>query len=145
MIKAVLEWVYNTCKLCVILPKLKFISWTKTIHDILTKDETKAKNLETIIGRLNHTASIIPLARHFLTRVSFFHSKMNDLSWYQLRPNIRNRLKLHMRILHKARKGLLMKLIAYREPTRIYITDVCKIGMGGFSSKGRSWRWKIPK
>ena len=50
-----------------------------------------------------------------------------------------------MRIIRKAHKGILMNLITYCEPTRIYLTDACKIGMGGFSSKGRARRWQIPK
>ena len=64
------------------LPEPKFISWTKNIQDVLSKDETKVKNLKILIGRLNHTASIIPLARHFLAIIRFFHSKMNAFSWY---------------------------------------------------------------
>ena len=68
--------------MCVSLPEPKFIALTKTIQDIISKDETKAKNLETIIGRLNHTALIIPLARHLLARIGFFHSKMNTFAWY---------------------------------------------------------------
>ena len=50
-----------------------------------------------------------------------------------------------MRILQKARKGILMNLLTYHEPTRIYLIDACDIGIGGFSSKGRAWRWQIPK
>ena len=127
------------------LPKPNFIAWTKNIQDILSKDETKANNLETLIGSLNHTALIFPLARHFLVRIRFFHSNMNAFAWYQLRPNIHDDLKLHKRILQKSRKGTLVNLITYRKPTRIYITDTYKIGMGGFISKGRAWRWQIPK
>ena len=144
-IKVVLEWVYNTLTLCVRLTNPKFIAWTKTIQDILSKYETKTKNLETLIGRLNHTASIIPLDINFLVRIRFFHSNMNAYSLYQLRRNICDDLKLQMRIPQKARKDILMNLLTYREPTRIYLTDACEIGMGGLRSKGISWRWKIPK
>ena len=127
------------------LAEPKFIAWAKTIQDILSKYETKAKNLETLIGRLIDTVLIIPLARHILARVRFFHSKMNAYAWYQLRPNICDDLKIHMRILQKSHKGILTNLLTYREPTCIYIADACAIGMGGFSSKGRAHRWKIPK
>ena len=75
------------------------------------------------MGWLNHTVLIVPLARHFLTRIRFFHSKINIFAWYRLRPNIRDDLKLHMSILQKARKGILMNLITYRELTRIYLTE----------------------
>ena len=144
-IKVVLGWVYNTLTLCVSLPDPKFISSTKTIQGILSKDKTKSKNLETLIERLNHTASIIPSERHFLAIIRYFHSMMNDFSRYQFGPNIRDDLKLHIRILQNAHKGILMNLLTYLEPTRINLTDACKVGMGGFSSKGRAWRRKIPK
>lgn len=37
-----------------------------------------------------------------------------------------------------------MNLISFRQITNIYITDSCQSGLGGFSSKGKAWRWKIP-
>ena len=135
--RVVLGWLYNTRTLCVSLPNPKFIAWTKTIQDIISKYKTKAKNLETLMGRLNHTASIIPLARHFLARTMYFYSNINAFARYQLCPNIHDDLKLHMRILQKARKGILMNLLTYCEPTHIYLTAACEIGMGSFISKGR--------
>ena len=36
-IKVVLRWVYNTHTLIVSLPDTKFIAWTKTIQDNLSK------------------------------------------------------------------------------------------------------------
>ena len=63
------------------LPDTKFIACKKTIQDILSKDEKTSKNLEALIGRLNNTASIIPLARHFHAIIRYFHSKMNALAW----------------------------------------------------------------
>ena len=104
-IKVVLGWLYNTHAFWLILPEPKFTSWTNTIQDILSKDKKKAKNLETLMGRLNCTASIVPLARHFLEGIRSFHSKMNAFAWYRLRPNIREDLKLHMSILQKSHKA----------------------------------------
>ena len=97
--------------MCVSLLEPKFIAWTKTIKNIISKDKTKAKNLETLIGRQYHTASIIPLDIHFIVIIRFFHSNMNAFSWYQLRRNICDNLKLHMRIPQKDRKGISMNLI----------------------------------
>ena len=70
---------------------------------------------------------------------------MNAFNQYQLRSNTSNDLKLHMRILQKSHKGIYMNLLTYREPTRIYLTDACEICIVDFRSKGRSWRWQIPK
>ena len=131
--------------MCVILPKPNFIAWKKTIQGILSKDKTKSNNLETLIGRLNHKALVIPLSRHLHTRIRCFHSNINVFAWYKLRTNIRDYLKLHMKILHLAHKIISMNLLIYHKPTCIYLADACKIVMGGFSSKGRAGRWQIPK
>ena len=127
------------------LTRAQVHSLDKDYPGYLIKRRKKAKNLETLIGRLNHTESIIPLARHLLARIRLLHSKMNAFNWYRLRPNICDNLKLHMSIIQKSRKGILMNLLTYRELTCIYLTDACKIGIGGLSSKVRAWRWKIPK
>ena len=144
-IKVVLGWEYNTRTLCVSLHNPKFISWTKTIQEILSKDETKSNNQETLIGRLNHTAFIMILARHFLAIIRFFHSKINAFASYRLWTKICDDLKLYMGILQKARKVIPTNLLTYLEPARIYLTGACKIGIGGFGSKGRAQRWQIPK
>ena len=49
-----------------------------------------------------------------------------------------------MRVLQKSHEGISINLLTYHEPNCIYLTDACKIGMIGFSSKGRARRWKIP-
>ena len=110
-IKIVLGWLYNTRTLCVILTETKFIAWTKNIQDILSKDEIKANNLEMLIGRLNHTALIILLARHFFSRIRYFHSEMNAFAWYQLSTNSGENLKLYMWILLKSHQGILINLL----------------------------------
>ena len=97
-INIVLGRVYSTRTLCVSLPGPKFIAWTKTIQDILSKDGTNANNFELLIGRLNHKASIIPLERHLFTRIRYFKLKINAFSRYLLWTNICNDLKLHMKI-----------------------------------------------
>ena len=121
-IKVVLGWVYNTRTLCVRLLGAKFIAWAKTMQDILSKFKTKVKNLETLMGRLNYIASIVPLARHLLAIIMYSNSKTNAFPWYQLRPNICNDMKLHMRIPHKSHRGIWMNLLTYHKPTHIYLT-----------------------
>jgi hypothetical protein len=37
-----------------------------------------------------------------------------------------------------------MNLIAYRAPTRVYCSDSCPVGLGGYSNEGWAWRWRIP-
>ena len=37
-----------------------------------------------------------------------------------------------------------MNLLTHRIPTIVYRTDACKHGIGGYSSRGRAWRWELP-
>ena len=38
-----------------------------------------------------------------------------------------------------------MNLLVFRSPDLVFIGDASKHGMGGFNSKGRAWRFTIPK
>ena len=37
-----------------------------------------------------------------------------------------------------------MNLLTFRQPSRCHRTDSCELGLGGFSSVGKAWRWIIP-
>ena len=38
-----------------------------------------------------------------------------------------------------------MNLLVYRKPTKVYRSDSCPAGLGGYSSDGYAWRWYIPE
>ena len=45
----------------------------------------------------------------------------------------------------KAHNSISFNLIVFRQPTKIYISDACLYGMGGFSvTSGRAWMLKLP-
>jgi hypothetical protein len=52
-----------------ILPGDKFTAWTQYIVDALSSGTILFGDLESLIGRLNHAAYVIPLARHFISRL----------------------------------------------------------------------------
>jgi hypothetical protein len=66
--KLVLGWQINTRTLTISLPKDKFITWTAGINR-LSASRVKHKDLERLIGRLNHVAGIYKPMRHFLGRL----------------------------------------------------------------------------
>jgi hypothetical protein len=65
--KVILGWTVDTRKLSVALPQDKFRMWTGSVEDILRRHKSPipAKELETLMGRLNHASYVIPYARHF--------------------------------------------------------------------------------
>ena len=47
-------------------------------------------------------------------------------------------------ILRKANNGIDMNLLAFHAPDRIYHSDSCPAGLGGYSNEGHAWRFQIP-
>ena len=47
--------------------------------------------------------------------------------------------------LKTARSGIDMNLLVFRKPVKVYRSDACPAGLGGYSSDGNAWRWYIPK
>jgi hypothetical protein len=47
-------------------------------------------------------------------------------------------------ILDKANNGTNMNLLAFRTPNRIYCSDYCPAGLGGYSNQGNACRFKVP-
>ena len=67
--KLVLGWLINTCRLMIKLPTNKHIAWTGAIRALLTSRQATYKELEMLLGCLNHAGFIIPMVRHFLGRL----------------------------------------------------------------------------
>jgi hypothetical protein len=144
--KTLLGWELDTRRLTVQLTQEKFDTWTKQIRDILAANgKTSKKVLESLIGRLNHTASIVLTARHFLSRLFHAKSRASRHMLIQLTSNVIHDHELSwLKILKIAQSGMSMNLRTFRPPDTIYWSDACEFSMGGYSSKGFTWRWKIP-
>ncbi|KAI2489344.1 hypothetical protein MHU86_25257 [Fragilaria crotonensis] len=69
--KVILGWVINTRNFTVSLPGDKHRAWTNDIRRMKEKPGRRAssKDLEALIGRLNHAAFVIPNSRPFLGRL----------------------------------------------------------------------------
>jgi hypothetical protein len=67
----VLGWRINTRLLSLQLPLDKFTAWSSDIVNILERADrvVTRKELESLIGRLNHASYVIPLSRHFLSNL----------------------------------------------------------------------------
>jgi len=143
--KMILGWLMDFDKLIVSLPENKYLAWSQTIQDILVKGSAKAKELETLIGRMEHLGVIIPFVYHFLSRLrEWMHRSRNKRFPTSLSTECRLDLGLMLQFLHKAREGIDMNLISFRRPTHIYRSDSCPFGLGGYSSDGFAWRYEIP-
>ena len=145
-IKTVLGWVLDFRRLIVSLPYNKYQAWNNNINEILTRDKSTARELETLIGRLGHLGTIIPMVHHFLSRLRELQRKASrNKRWpTKLNSECRHDLRLMQQILAKASRGVDMNIVAYRRPTHVYRADSCPHGLGGYSNEGYAWRFKIP-
>jgi hypothetical protein len=64
----ILGWNIKTKQLMIALSIDKFDAWLGELHKMIKLQRTTFGNLESTVGRRNHVAYVIPLARHFLTQ-----------------------------------------------------------------------------
>ena len=64
-IKTVLGWTIDTRRLEISLPSDKYHAWLGDIQGVRKTGRCPYPLLETLVGRLNHTAYVLPNARHF--------------------------------------------------------------------------------
>jgi hypothetical protein len=64
----VLGWLIDTHLLQLKLPEDKFDAWMGDLMSLRISRVITYEGIDSLVGRLNHVAFLIPLARHFLTR-----------------------------------------------------------------------------
>ena len=146
-IQVVTGWEINTRIFQVALTTEKFEAWTKSINDILESREAYHKDIDTLIGRLNHAGFIIPHARHFLHVIRNLHSRclLNKKEKTKLTATENDYLKIWINFLQYAHSGISINNIIYRQPNHIRWDDSCPIGIGGVSMSGLAYRYHIPR
>jgi hypothetical protein len=114
-LQIVFGWTLRTRQLLIALPDDKVDAWSQDLQDMLVEGRTTFGNLQTCIGRLNHTAFVIPLARHFLSRlrdrvkVKRHKSHSITLSNEEIYD-----IRLWVQFLNTAHRGLSMNRITVR-------------------------------
>ena len=145
----ILGWTFNTRRLIIRLPDDKHAAWTKDTQAVLTSaannKRVKHKVLEKLLGRLQHTASMLPEANHFLNRIRTAEMRAKVHGATRLSVEVRRDLDYWLALLDRAKNGIDMNLLVSRLPDHIIRTDACEEGLGGFSlTTGRAWRYRIP-
>ena len=144
-VKVVLGWEIDTRRLLIQLPAHKFHAWMHQVTDIGNRNTVNAKELQTMLGRLENVALIIPMFGHFLNNIRATEIKAT-LTQRNQRINKRTRedLVLAKSFLLKAASGVNLNLMTFRTPNHVYINDASEHGLGGFSTSGKAWSWVIP-
>ena len=142
----VLGWSIDTRRLLIALPDDKFVAWSKDVAAVIEAGDASMGYLDSLIGKLNHAGFVIPLSRHFLSRLrrqlDRGKSKKHRL---QLSSAELDDLHLWSIFLKAANDGISLNNIVLRTPTQLCWSDSCPLGLGGFDlNSGRAWRLRIP-
>ena len=152
-LQVVLGWDINTRLLIICLPLNKFKTWSKDIQNLInnTAHRISEQDLDSLIGRLNHAAYVIPLAQHFLNclchHLQHFqeeHRNINSCRFYLylLHEELKD-LRLWLIFLKRAQDGLLLNGLVLQNPTQITISDSYPFRLGGVTYLGWAWRLKV--
>jgi hypothetical protein len=148
-IQIVLGWEIRTRDLKVALPYDKHLAWREDLLSVIKESQASRKELESLIGRLNHASLLIPLSRHFLNEIRKKCERLqtggSTKQTMRLNGQEIEDLKLWVEFLDLARKGISINILTVRTPTRMAWSDSCPFGLGGYSLQGRAWRIKIPR
>jgi len=144
-VKTVLGWVINTRNLTISLPVDKHKKWTADISKIIHRKKASHTHLESLIGRLNHVAGIIPMFRHFLGRLRQALYRSAKHKWTNLKLSELSDLHISLKFLDMSVSGVSINNIVFRKPTTFYRSDTSEFGIGGYNIiSGRAWRFEIP-
>ncbi len=87
----------------------------------------------------------IPSVHHFMSRLRDRHSTAKRRRSVKINGEHFEDLKLMLKFLKMANKGINLNSIAFRHPTHVYQLDSCPAGLGGYNHKGFAWRWYLPE
>lgn len=76
----VLGWMIDIHLIRLRLPPDKYEAWTRELTALRSGHVITYEGADSLVGKLNHTAFLIPLARHFLTRLRGLIDRDTSLS-----------------------------------------------------------------
>ena len=146
--KVILGWLVDTRRFRLFLTVEKALDWLRDIDNAIKDKMCTKEVLESLIGRFNHTGTIIHISRYFLTRLRHrLQKNLKHRSTYRIHlstPDIDDlRLWKSMITLFKT-QGVSINNVCNTQPSATTYSDACEWGLGGFSSHGTAWRYRIP-
>jgi hypothetical protein len=145
--KVVLGWQLDTRRMTIALPPNKANGWSASIDKILTERTAPAKDLEQLVGRLEHASYVIPGSSYFLgdIRAAKDAAVRSKTSRCILRETVRQDLHLWKELLQYAKDGMSMDMLTTRHPNHWCRNDACARGIGGYNLRsGRAWQLELP-
>ena len=140
--KLILGWLVNTRTFRIYLPKEKSLMWTQQLNELINStNRIQPKIIESMIGKLNHAAFLLPHARYFLNNLRKLHHNSEKFGSQHMNQNTKEDLMLWKEILHNVTdKGVSINLLTYTNWKEAIYTDACEHGISGFNpATGRAY------
>lgn len=112
-LKVVLGWHFNFRGLRINLPDNKFIAWSNDIKVMLETKSSRAKELESCIGRMGHIGRILPMINHFLSGLRCLKRRAEKRRSIKIPERTQADCRLLFKFLDKAKAGVSMNLVSY--------------------------------
>jgi len=143
-VKLILGWQIDTRRMLISLPEDKHDMWVADLQKVMKDGRIRKEDVDTLVGRLNHSAHIIPTLRHFLHRIRALQcTDVPPKTWLKLDKNLLDDLPLYTTFLQRARDGISLNNVTLRTPTHLLWADSCPEGLGGYSVSGHAWRLQL--
>ena len=142
--KTCLVWDINTYSLKVLLPKEKQKVKSTVIHEALASKQIKTYTLESLIGKLNDTSHVIPMAQYFSNRLH--HLLKRWRTWGPKRIQLWNHqyFQLWIKFLQRVNtNGVSINNVVCVKPTVTLWSYAWEYGIWGYKNNGLAWRWRI--
>ena len=137
-----LGWFINTRLLTIALTHEKATAWATEIKTMKkNRKRVQAKDLRTLIGKLNHVCFVIPDAKHFMNNLRKMETLVRFRPKVKLSRGAMDDLDLWLDFLKLAEAGISINRVIFRKPTITTFSDSSELGTGGFCpSTGIGWR-----
>jgi hypothetical protein len=127
----ILGWEIDTRRLEIRLPAEKAVTWERDLRQLIkTKKAVGLKSIETIQGRNVNVASIIPGAMHFQNRIYKVIARARRHKFTHLSQCEKADLRLSLKFLSMAKKGMDINLLVTRKPDFMGRSDAFEGGLG---------------
>lgn len=132
-------------KLCMSLPFHKYQKWHTEIQCLLNLTKVNSKDLEMILGCLNHVACIYSPMQHFLGRIyqALYRANLSKNGTVLREAEVED-FRILQTFLTSASKGISMNYITFCKPTHVYRSAASEFGMGGYTiTSGIAWHYEL--
>ena len=139
-----LDWQINTIAFIVQLPSDRFLGYTKQLREVIRLKKSSNDNVRSIISCLERVTYAVPHSRYFLNHLRHLQMRTEKQHNVHIPKSVLSDLQLFVTLINQAHISTNINNLIFRRRSHIYWSDSCPFGWGGYSARGRAWRFYTP-